>query len=143
MSVPDGLEAAAGAAVALGQSQGETVVVVRRDGRVLGVISVSTPLRPEAGCPRWSTWETRAHHHDPEWRQRPGSGAHVAAQLGVVNARSTLSPADKLAALAAISNPEETRVLMVGDGVNDAPAWQPPTWDVPSAVGRKRRCGEQ
>jgi Cu2+-exporting ATPase len=47
--------------------------------------------------------------------------AEVAARLGVRDWLAAQSPADKLAAIAALKA-EGRRVLMVGDGLNDAPA---------------------
>ena len=45
----------------------------------------------------------------------------VAAALGIVDWRGGLKPADKIAAIEALKT-EGKRVLMVGDGINDAPA---------------------
>lgn len=45
----------------------------------------------------------------------------IAAELGITDARSGLSPKDKIACLEAI-HAQGHRVLMVGDGLNDAPA---------------------
>ena len=118
--VPEGLDPVLALAVEQGHSRGETVVVVQRDGGVLGVIAVSTPLRPEAVA-------TMDHMAELELGATILSGDsspavdHVADQLGVVDARSTLSPAGKVAALSAM-RADGRRVLMVGDGVNDAPA---------------------
>ena len=46
--------------------------------------------------------------------------AQVAAELGITDARSGLTPADKLAALQQLHS-QGRRVLMLGDGVNDVP----------------------
>jgi len=52
---------------------------------------------------------------------RPAAVAPIAAHLGVVDWRAGLNPAEKIAAIAALKG-EGRRVLMVGDGLNDAPA---------------------
>ncbi len=52
---------------------------------------------------------------------RPEAVAPVAAALGITDFRAGLKPADKIAALDALKA-EGRRVLMVGDGLNDAPA---------------------
>lgn len=52
---------------------------------------------------------------------RPEAVRPVAAALGIADARAALKPAEKIAALAALKA-EGRQVLMVGDGLNDAPA---------------------
>ena len=87
---------------------------------MLGVVSVATPLRPEAVATidhlRTLDLETTILSGD----SAPAVDA-AAATLGVVDARSALSPLDKVTALAGLREAGH-RVLMVGDGVNDAPA---------------------
>jgi soluble P-type ATPase len=96
------------------------VIVVQRDGRVLGVLSVSTPVRPEA---RPTVDHLRALGLPSiilSGDSAPAVGS-VAGTLGITDARSGLSPAGKVDALSTM-RAEGERVLMVGDGVNDAPA---------------------
>jgi Cu2+-exporting ATPase len=50
-----------------------------------------------------------------------GPVASVARKTGIMDARAGMTPADKLAALEALAH-DGRRVLMVGDGINDAPA---------------------
>jgi Cu2+-exporting ATPase len=50
-----------------------------------------------------------------------GPVARVAGATGIEDARSGMTPADKLAALERLAR-DGVRVLMVGDGINDAPA---------------------
>ncbi len=52
---------------------------------------------------------------------RPEAVAPIAAALGIAQWRGGLKPADKIAALEALKA-EGRRALMVGDGLNDAPA---------------------
>ncbi len=100
--------------------RGETVVVVELGEDVVGAIAVATPLRSEAVA--------SAHHlHDMGLKTAILSGDSepavrtVAAELGIDDARSALSPAGKVEALRSLRVANH-RVVMVGDGVNDAPA---------------------
>ena len=52
---------------------------------------------------------------------RPAAVAPIAAALGISDWQAALKPADKIAAIDALKA-EGRRVLMVGDGLNDAPA---------------------
>ncbi len=52
---------------------------------------------------------------------RPDAVAPIAAALGVPDWRGGMNPAEKIAAIAALKA-QGRRVLMVGDGINDAPA---------------------
>jgi heavy metal translocating P-type ATPase len=102
------------------EARGDTVVVVERDGSVMGAIAVSTPLRPEAQA-------AVAHLRAMGMRTAVLSGdsgpavGTVASALGIDDARSGLSPADKVDALRQL-RAGARGVLMVGDGINDAPA---------------------
>ncbi len=101
------------------QAEGKTAVVVASADRIRGVISLQDQLRPEAR-------EIIAQLHS--WRVRTVmltgdnqvTGEAVARRLGVDNVQAELKPAEKVDAIKEL---ERTgRVLMVGDGVNDAPA---------------------
>ncbi|HML08352.1 MAG TPA: heavy metal translocating P-type ATPase [Xanthobacteraceae bacterium] len=52
---------------------------------------------------------------------RPTAVAPVARRLGIADWRAALTPAEKIAAIALLKS-QGRRVLMVGDGLNDAPA---------------------
>jgi heavy metal translocating P-type ATPase len=111
--------------------RGETVVMVERDGETIGVIAVTTPLRPEAkpavahllsmGLPS----AILSGDSEPAVRT-------VATELCITDARSGLSPAGKVEALTAMRS-SSRQVVMVGDGVNDAPALA--AADVGCAIG--------
>jgi heavy metal translocating P-type ATPase len=107
-------------AIAARYARGETVVVVERGDDVLGAIAVTSPLRPEAK-------PSIRRLHEMGMRTAILSGdskpavVTAAAELGIDDVQAALSPAGKVAALGA-ERSRSRSVLMVGDGVNDAPA---------------------
>ncbi len=111
--------------------RGETVVAVERDGDVVGAIAVTTPLRPEA---RSAVAHLRALGLSSSILSGDSDPAvqTVAAELGITLARSNLSPADKVDALTSLREGHR-QLLMVGDGINDAPALA--AADVGCAIG--------
>jgi heavy metal translocating P-type ATPase len=120
-----------GAAISSFAGRGDTVVSVRCDDQMIGVIAVATPIRPDA-APAIATL------HDMGLKTAILSGdaapavTNVATALDIDWARSGLSPSEKLEALQAMQA-DNRRVVMVGDGVNDAPALA--AADVGCAVG--------
>ena len=111
--------------------RGETVVVVERDGDVVGAIAVATPLRPEA-LPAVTHLRALGLRSSILSGDSDPAVQTVAAELGITSARSNLSPADKVDALIAMREGHR-QLLMVGDGINDAPALA--AADVGCAIG--------
>jgi heavy metal translocating P-type ATPase len=113
------------------ERRGETVVAVRRGGAVIGLVAVSTPLKPEARAAvaglRAMGLETIVLSGDSV--EAVGT---VAGALGIDRAEGRLSPEEKLDALRELQDARH-RVIMVGDGVNDAPALA--VADVGCAIG--------
>jgi heavy metal translocating P-type ATPase len=127
VALPDGLSAAMEDRL----GRGETVVLVEREGTVVGCVAVTTPLRPEAvdvvARLQQSGLATTILSGDAA-----GAVATVAGQLGIADAEGGLHPDGKLAAIGALRAAGRTTV-MVGDGVNDAPALS--AADVGCAIG--------
>ena len=104
-------------------AEGETVMMVARDSRIVGAIGVRDSLRPESR----SVLED-LRQSIPGLRTAMLSGDSertaraVAAQLGSVDeVRAGLLPGDKLTAVGELQQGHGP-VAMVGDGINDAPA---------------------
>ncbi|WP_307437574.1 heavy metal translocating P-type ATPase [Labrys monachus] len=100
--------------------EGTVAVVVAVDGTIAGALLLADQVRPEAGT-------VLRHLRDAGVRRivlvtgdRADLAAGVAAFLGVDDVRSEMKPQDKTMAVEA--ERANGPVLMVGDGVNDAPA---------------------
>lgn len=99
---------------------GRTVIAVAVNRQPAGVIALGDEIRPEA---------TEALTAMRQAGIRPvlatgdnhRAAAHVAAQVGIEDVRAGILPEDK-AALVRELQTGSTRVAMVGDGINDAPA---------------------
>ncbi|MBN8609434.1 MAG: cadmium-translocating P-type ATPase [Deltaproteobacteria bacterium] len=94
-----------------------SVVEVLIDGGAVARVFLEDALRDEA---REVIDTLRARGVLPVIRSgdAPSAVAHVARALGIEDARGGLRPEDKLADLRGLRRP----ILMVGDGINDAPA---------------------
>lgn len=110
---------AAQSAVARAQESRASAVVVAVGGSVLGVISVADVIRPEAAQ---AMQELKKLGVSPTMISGDSHAAAqaVARQLGI-NARGGILPDGKVAAVREAQERAE-RVLMAGDGVNDAAA---------------------
>jgi P-type E1-E2 ATPase len=97
---------------------GESAVYVARDGRQLGRIVLSDRIRPDAAPVITRLRELGVRSFLVLSGDSPSTTSTVAALLGIDRARGGLLPGQKLEQIATI---HEHPVVMVGDGVNDAP----------------------
>jgi len=109
-----------------------SLIAFRKGDQVL-VIGVEQALRPDA-VEVVEALKARRLHVRILSGDRAEAVAPVAAALGIVEAASGLKPADKIAALDALKSAGH-RVLMVGDGLNDAPALAAATVSLSPATG--------
>ncbi|GHA69778.1 HAD-IC family P-type ATPase [Streptomyces termitum] len=116
--LPDG--AHAGPAREL-EEAGKTVVAVVLDGRPAGLLAVADRLRP--GAAGTVAALTRLTGRAPALLTGDNERAaqHVAERVGITDVRAGLLPGEKAAAVREWEAAGR-RVLVVGDGVNDAPA---------------------
>lgn len=102
-------------------SMGRSLLFMSEDGKVAGMVSIEDPMRPEA--PR-VVEELRGLGFnrilmltgDDERTARA-----VAARVGINEYRSQVLPTDKARIIQELTE-QGCKVLMVGDGINDAPA---------------------
>jgi cation-transporting P-type ATPase J len=100
---------------------GQTVAVVRIDGRPAALLGIADQLRPAAhdAVARITAVTGRAPVLLTGDNQR--AAGRLAAEAGITDVRAGLLPQDKVEAVRALQAAGR-RVLLVGDGVNDAPA---------------------
>jgi heavy metal translocating P-type ATPase len=114
------------------QQQGKTVVLVGGDGTVLGLIALRDRVRDGA-----KDVVRRLHSLGVRVVMLTGdnriTAEAVARELGIDEARAALKPEDKVRAVGELTR-RYGPVLMVGDGVNDAPALAAATCGVAMGV---------
>ncbi|WEV78704.1 cation-translocating P-type ATPase [Janibacter cremeus] len=102
------------------EAAGRTVVAVAADGELLGVIALGDEIRADA-------IEALAQIRDAGLSpvlvtgDNERAARHVASQLGITDVRAGVLPEGK-ADIVRDLQADGTRVVMVGDGINDAPA---------------------
>lgn len=102
------------------EADGATAAVVAVDGQPVGVLALQDTLRPEAGPAVAALADLGAAPVLLTGDNGPAAG-RVAAQVGITDVRAGLLPHEKVAAVDELTTAGH-RVLVVGDGVNDAPA---------------------
>jgi heavy metal translocating P-type ATPase len=107
----------------LGAKPGQALVHVGVDDRVAGVLVMGDRLRPDAADLVAALHEEGVTDVAMVTGDRRDVALAVAGQAGLDRVYPEQSPEDKLAVVrAARDQPERRPVVMVGDGVNDAPA---------------------
>ena len=101
-------------------ARGETVLVVGKDGGAIGLIGVTDTVRSSAvdAVQRLKAMEIRTVMLTGDNRQ---TAEAVAAKVGIDDVVAEVLPADKAERVAELKA-DGSRVAMVGDGINDAPA---------------------
>ena len=113
----------ASAAVLRGHGSGEALVLVGVDGHIGGVIVMADELRPDANRIVERLRAEGIRHVAMASGDRRSVAERIGRELGVDRVYAEQSPEQKLEVVRRLrADPELRPVIMVGDGVNDAPA---------------------
>lgn len=118
---PAGYAGPAIAAVAEIEATGATAVVVTVDDHAIGVLGLHDQARPGAAAAVQALRSLTGCSPVLLTGDNHAAAAQLAGQLGIEDVRAGLLPEDKATAVRELESGRR-RVLMVGDGVNDAPA---------------------
>jgi Cd2+/Zn2+-exporting ATPase len=103
------------------EMQGKTAIVVRMNGKIVGILAITDQVRPEAKQTIFELGARGIRHMIMLTGDNIQTAKHIASQVGLNEIQAQLMPEDKLLALKELEKRYQT-VAMVGDGVNDAPA---------------------
>ncbi len=103
------------------EEQGNTTMLVRRNGEYIGIVAVMDTPREEAGKSLFSLKEIGINRMIMLTGDNQKVAEAVAREVGITEAWGGLLPTQKVEAIQRLMT-EEKKVAMVGDGVNDAPA---------------------
>jgi cation-transporting P-type ATPase J len=109
------------AAVADLEAAGNTVVIVVADGVPAGILALADQLRPGAAATVAELTALTGTAPALLTGDNARAATTLGAQIGITDIRATLLPQDKVTAVRELEAAGR-RVLLVGDGVNDAPA---------------------
>ncbi len=114
------LETAGNGAGAAFEAQGKTVLYVTRNSELVGVLAAADTLRPEVPAALAALPELGIRRVELLTGDNERTASALAAALGV-DYRAELLPEDKIGVVRDYQA-RGHRVIMIGDGVNDAPA---------------------
>ncbi|MGQ2985438.1 heavy metal translocating P-type ATPase [Flavobacterium sp.] len=103
------------------EKEGNTTMIVRFDGKYIGILSLMDIARDEAAAVLKQLSELGIKKMIMLTGDNQQVGEAVSKEIGVTQVMGNLMPEDKVAAVEKL-NKEHGKVAMVGDGVNDAPA---------------------
>nr|WP_045740334.1 heavy metal translocating P-type ATPase [Actinoplanes rectilineatus] len=116
------------------QAAGRTAVVVMVDGLPAGVLALADRIRPAAAGTVTALTALTGTTPVLLTGDNPGAAGRLATEAGITDVHAGLLPADKVDRVQALQA-DGARVLLVGDGVNDAPALA--TADLGVAMGSR------
>jgi Cu2+-exporting ATPase len=102
------------------QQQAISPLCVAKDGLVIGLLSISDPLRPEARDVVQALRDRGIKHIVMITGDHKDVARRIAAELGITEYMAEVFPGDKSEAVQRLQR-EGYKVAVVGDGVNDSP----------------------
>lgn len=99
------------------EAAGRTAVLVTRDGVPVGVLGIADRLRPDAAA---TVTALTGRLPILVTGDNPRAANRLAAEVGITDVRAGLLPQDKVAVVRELEK-SGRNVLLIGDGVNDAP----------------------
>ena len=115
------LHAQAGAVIAATEAAGRTATVLLVDGYPAGILALADQVRPDAREATAALARLTGNTPVLLTGDNAGAAARLAEEVGITDVHAGLVPADKVTQVRALQHAGHT-VLLVGDGVNDAPA---------------------
>ncbi|MFC6593317.1 heavy metal translocating P-type ATPase [Kitasatospora paranensis] len=117
----DALSVRAAAVTGELEDGGRTAVLVEADGVPVGVLGIADRLRPDAAATVTALTALTGAGPMLVTGDNPRAAARLAAEVAITDVRAGLLPEDKVTA---VKEQEQAgrKVLVIGDGVNDAPA---------------------
>jgi heavy metal translocating P-type ATPase len=109
------------AEIAVWEAAGKTVVIVLIDGVPIGTLALADQLRPGAADTVAALTALTGITPVLLTGDNPRAATTLATDVGITDIRAGLLPQDKVSAVRNLEH-RGGRVLLVGDGVNDAPA---------------------
>lgn len=103
------------------ENEGKTAMLVARGGELVGVVAAADTVR-ESAKETVSALQKRGLDVIMLTGDNERTARAVARELGIEHVRSEVLPEDKADVIEEIQSDGESRAMMVGDGVNDAPA---------------------
>lgn len=103
------------------EDEGRTAVLVEVEGVPVGVLGMADRLREDAAATVTALTGLTGHAPVLVTGDNPRAAARLASEVGIADVRAGLLPQDKVSAVQELEQAGR-RVLVVGDGVNDAPA---------------------
>lgn len=117
--------------IAQQEEEGNTLVVLMRDGEALGALALRDRLRSDAVA-AIQALNRLGIESLMLTGDNPRAAATLARELGI-DYRASLLPADKVSAIRELS--QQQPLAMVGDGINDAPAMKAATLGIAMGSG--------